>query len=125
MEKVFDTFKNKMMEKKSWATGENAQKMQSRFSHMARNLLVFILHMLDDSFDIREDKLRKKREYSLQKREEAAAKKGRSLHPQHYSLRYFYQLSCQFIRTVRNLFFDPRPIKRIIEHFRNALIAYY
>jgi len=125
IEKVFDTFKTKMKETKSWATGEIAQKMQSHFSHMARNLLVFILHLLDDLFNIKDDKLRKKREYSLRKREERSSKKGRSLHPQQYSLRYLYQLSCQFIRVVRNLFLDKRPIKRIIMHFRDALISYY
>jgi len=125
IEKMFDTFKNKLQEKKEWANGKTAQETQSRFCHMTRNLLVYIQHLLGVSFDITEKKLEKKRQGSLKKRVDKEAKKGKLLHPQCFSKRYLFQLSCQFIRAVRNLFFKEKTIMQMIRFFRGAMTAYY
>lgn len=125
IEKVFDTLKNKLQEKKAWANGEIAQEIHSRFCHLARNFLMYILHLMGHSFDITEEKLEKKRERQIKDRLEKAKKKGRSLHPQQLSKCYFFQLSCQFVRVVRNLFHRQTPVFQLLGSFREAMTGYY
>lgn len=125
IEKMFDTFKNKLQEKKAWANGATAQEIHSRFCHLARNLIVYIMHMMEHSFGITEEKLEKKREKHIQRRMEKAAERGATLHPQHLSTRYLFQLSCQFIRSVRNHFLKPKTILQLSGIFREAMTVYY
>jgi len=46
LEKAFDEFKNKLNEKKAWATGANAKTMQAQFLCITHNLLLLLDHQL-------------------------------------------------------------------------------
>ena len=123
IEKLFDTMENKLHETKAWASGRTAQVIQATCISMAHNLLVYLGGVLDRHAGITERKLEQKRQRALDNRAEAAAAKGRSLHP-FLRTSPIVQLSLQFIRTVRNLFFRTEPLRCHLPRFRKSLGVY-
>lgn len=124
IEKVFDVFKNKLHEKKAWGNGKICQQMQSNFTCLTHNLMLIFLHALKLSYGIEPVKLHRKREKALCKRQEKAAKRGGFINPILKLIRIPSQISCQFIRSLRNAI-DLR--KRLQEHlpdFKRSLEAY-
>jgi hypothetical protein len=120
IEKVFDLFKNRYCEKKSWATTQHAQVIQSTSAAAAHNILMFMKHILDIDFDIREGKLEKKRKATLKQREKVAEENGRQIHPLTYT-HPIMQLSAQFIREVEKSFRSGRPWRGLLPKFRKAM----
>lgn len=102
IEKVFDTAKNKLEEKKAWATGAVSREVQAHFLALTHNLLVMLRRDLAVSLGIREEKLEKKREKALTLRTTIAAANGQSVLPALWKLPPVVQLSAQYIRAVRN-----------------------
>src|SRR5690606_16186622 len=80
IEKLYDSFKNKLGQTKAWATTEHARSMQAHFICMAHNLLVLFAAQLERDHGIREEKIGRKRERWLAARASKAARDGRSLH---------------------------------------------
>jgi len=124
IEKVFDTFKNKLGELKAWANGETAQKIQSSLIAMTRNILFVLRELLKIDLGIKDTKLDKKREKWLKLRELIAEKNNSKIHPFHYFVRPLYQLSQQFIRTVRNVIFSGKSSQMIKNAFTKSLTTY-
>lgn len=102
IEKVFDTGKNKLQETKAWATGEVAQEIQAHFFALTHNLLVVLRAQLGQQEGIRELKVEKKRQQSLNARRVKAAAHGRVIPEHQQRLPAVVQLTAQFIRTLRN-----------------------
>ena len=102
IEKVFDTGKNKLAESKGWAVGEVAQEIRAHLFALTHNLLVLLRRHLDVSAGIREEKVVKKRQKALVKREAKAQESGRKVAGIHRLLPAVVQLTAQFIRTLRN-----------------------
>ena len=125
IEKMFDVFKNKMFEKKGWANGFVAQEIQARSCNTAHNFLQILKLIIDTLIDDdSNDKLEKKRAKYLQNRKKTAEEKGGKLLPYQKISNHLYQLSQQFIRAVRNLFFSEKPIADLLHIFRERLKFY-
>ena len=123
IEKVFDLFKNRYCEKKSWATTQHAQIIQSTSTAAAHNILMFMKHILDRDFDISEVKLEKKRQAALKKRTKVAEKNGRQIHPLTYA-HPIMQLSAQFIREIEKSFRSGKSWKALLPKFRKVMSTY-
>ena len=120
IEKTYNTCKSKLHLTKAWANGTVAQQLQSHFTAITHNLLALLLHRLSDEHDITEKKL-------VAVHEKAAAKRTKDVvsdHPFFLIARLALQLSCQFIRTVRNLLLHPRPWGDAIALFKQRLHHY-
>lgn len=79
IEKAFDEFKNKLGEKKAWATSANAKTMQAQFLCITHNLLLVLDHHLAGEHgvtNVAEDRRRAKRQEALS---EAVTAAGRIL----------------------------------------------
>ncbi len=124
IEKAYDVKKNKLNEKKAWATGEIAHEIQDLFVAITMNLLRLIQALLESEFGIREEKLEKKRAVWIKDREKKAKKKNRYLHPLVKTARHMYQLSVQFIRCVRNHFFKEKTFTELLPKFAENLQYY-
>ncbi len=124
IEKTYDVKKNKLHEKKAWATGEVAHEIQDLFVAITMNLLRLILALLESEFGIREEKLKKKRAVWIKAREKTAKKNNRYLHPLVKTARHMYQLSAQFIRCVRNHFFKEKTFSELLPKFTKNLQYY-
>ena len=124
IEKVFDVFKNKLHEGKAWGNGRTCQLMQAHFVCMTYNLILLLSDTLKQGFGIEPLKLYRKRENALAKREIEAEKQGGFINPLIRMIVIPSQISCQFIRSLRNAI-DLR--KRFREHlpdFRRTLECY-
>lgn len=100
-EKVFDQIKNKLSEKKAWATSLSAKAVQAQFIAMTHNLLLLYEQALENQHGVSnraEDERRAKRSAA-----EAAAceKAGQPLSALVVSARRATQRSVKFIRWVR------------------------
>jgi hypothetical protein len=124
LEKVYDTAKNKLQEKKAWANGPLAQQIQAHFLALSHNALILLRGKLDGRHGIREEKLEAKRAEALKRRAQAARAKGFRLHPLSCKLPAIVQLSLQFIRAVRNYIIANAPLKSVLNRFRAMLYAY-
>lgn len=120
IEKTYHTCKSKLHLTKAWANGTVAQQLQAHLTAITHNLLALLLHRLCDDHDITEKKL-------VAVHDKAAAKRTRDAVPDHpffLIARLALQLSCQFIRTVRNLILFPRPWEEAVALFRLRLHTY-
>jgi Transposase DDE domain len=120
IEKTYNTCKSKLHQTKAWANGTVAQEIQSHLTAITHNLLALLLQRLSDDHDITEKKL-------VAVHDKAAAKRTKDAvaeHPFFLIARLALQLSCQFIRTVRNLLLHPRPWKDALPLFKLRLHYY-
>jgi hypothetical protein len=124
IEKTFDTFERDLEEGKAWATGNTAQLQQAHFICMACNFLRYIAQMLDIHHGLRDEKVVRKYRQHLDKREAAAAGKGRTLSPFMDAGRRMAKLSLQYIRCFRMHFFGRSPPETYLADFGHALRAY-
>ena len=124
IEKTFDTFENDLEEDKAWATGNTAQLQQANFICMACNFLRYIAQTLDTQHGLRDEKVVRKYQQHLDKREATAAGKGRCLSPFLDAGRRMAKLSLQYIRCFRKHFFGRSPPETYLADFGSALRAY-
>lgn len=120
IEKTFNTCKSKLHLTKAWANGNNAQQIQAHFAALTHNLLALLLHRLGHHHGITELKL-------ISRHETAAG--GRAAHdifphPFHLIARLALQLSCQFIRLVRNLLRQPKHWSACLPLFKRRFAHY-
>jgi hypothetical protein len=102
---VFDEFKNKLMERKSWASSREAKCMQAQFLCLAHNLMILEeerLRVEAGVVNVAEDKRRTKR---LAKAVEIAAKAGRIFSEIQIRHQRATQRSVKFIRWLRAFLF--------------------
>lgn len=126
IEKLYDTFKNKLHETKAWANSSSAAALRPLFISMTYNLLLWLQHRLDRDFGIADEKVENKFRDHLEQREHAATNEGRQLHPLcRLTLPHrMAQMSVQFIRCVSALLHSPKPMRVLLGPFRDAQTAY-
>ncbi len=101
LEKVFDEIKNKLDERKAWATSLVAKAAQGQFVAIAHNLLLLYEDRLEREHgvtNVAEDQRRAKRQTDLQKKAQSASREIPSLL---LSPRLATQRSVKFIRWLR------------------------
>lgn len=103
IEKVFDETENKLHENKGWGTSPTAKRLQAHLIALAHNLMLLLETKVRRDHGIRDEKVEKKYEKQLCRREEVARQEGRRL-PRMIRLlrRRATQFSRQFIRWLRN-----------------------
>jgi len=124
IETVFDTAKNKLQEKKSWATGPVAQNIQTHLIALTHNLLVIFREKLNREHGIREVKIEKKRPKAIENRRKAAVKIGRIRPSFHDLLPTVVQMSAQYIRVLRHGLLSSRRWLDSLRSFRRAMEIY-
>ncbi|MBF0235311.1 MAG: transposase [Desulfamplus sp.] len=109
IEKVFDEIKNKMEEKKAWATSVTAKVMQAVFMCLAHNLMMIMEDNLKTEQGIENTIEFKRKRKRLDKAIAMAKANGVDL-PKHLrDIRRFTQRSVKFIRWLRNNIFSMSP----------------
>lgn len=102
IEKVFDQIKNKMIEKKAWATSDTAKTMQAQFICMAHNSMLFLEDQLKTEEGI-ENKIEMKRKTERFNEEIAKIQKAEGKVPVClFKLPRCTVRSIKFLRWLRN-----------------------
>ena len=124
IEKCYDTTKNKLEQRKGWATGPRAQRVQAHFTALSFNLLVLFEQRLKQEHGIEEHKVYDKRHKELARREQQAAKHGKQVHPLVRLKLRWHQQSCQFIRTLRNFILGQKSLGEALPRFKLMMAEY-
>jgi len=126
IEKLYDTFKNKLHQTKAWANSAAAAAIRPLFISMTYNLLLWLQHRLRVDFGIADEKVARKFDVHLTERTEAALAADRAVHPLHAATlpHRMAQMTAQFIRCVANHLFVPKPFRSILPAFREAQLVY-
>lgn len=124
IEKVFDEKKNKLHEKKAWATSPTARCQQAHFTALAHNLMVLLeLHLANEE-GIVDEKNETKRLERLRITIENIRQRGLKPNPLVANLSRSTQRSLQFIRWLRCHIFGETPYVKAIETLRPYMKAY-
>ena len=117
IEKVFDEFKNKLHEKKSWASSVAAKAMQANFMCLTHNLMVLYEHQLaaEGIYNEAEEKRRSQR---LEKRIEAATKMSRKIPTIISGVQRLTVRSVKFVRWLRQFMWADKPLRFMHERLR-------
>lgn len=120
IEKTYDTFKNKMNERKAWAASANAKNMQAQFICLAHNLMVLMDQNLSAEQQIKNQK-------EIQRSQQRAEIAQRSENDQGRELDSFYlnplkrsQLTLKFIRCLRHHLAADSPMQVAISSLRQV-----
>lgn len=98
---MFDVFKNKLEEKKSWATSETAKIMQTTFICLAHNLALLLSNHIEKKNGVAYEYDKKRKEKKLIQKQEKLKRIGLSF-PSTWSLCLrTSQLSIKFYRWLR------------------------
>jgi hypothetical protein len=120
IEKTYNTCKSKLHLTKAWANGTVAQELQAHFTALAHNLLSYFLYRLDSEHGITEEKL-----LVIHDKAEQVRIQNKIPYNSFYLIaRIALQLSCQFIRLVRNLLRHPIPWIDALPLFKQRLQNY-
>ena len=111
IEKVFDETKNKLAQKKSWASGETPKEMQAQFICIAHNLLVLLEAKLAQEEGITNVAEAKRKSKRLAESIAIAAKQKRQLPAGLIAIQRHTQRSLKFIRWVASHLFTDIPWK--------------
>ena len=123
IEKVFDQFKNKLMETKAWAKSLNAKCIQAQFMALAHNLALMLERKLELEEGISDTKIEKQRTRRIQKDLLKIKESGRKENPLVIRLYKHVQRSFQFIRWLRDVLLVKTPWKQAIEALRPLMTA--
>jgi hypothetical protein len=126
IEKVFDETENKFHESKGWGTSATAKRLQGHFTALAHNLMLLIEAKVRREHGIRDEKVERKFEKQLRRREVVALEKGRRL-PRMIRLlrRRATQFSFQFIRWLRNHLNLKASYEQSLPALRRAMVSYF
>jgi uncharacterized protein YdeI (YjbR/CyaY-like superfamily) len=112
LEKVYDQFKNKLNEKKSWASSVTAKAAQAVFLCLLHNLMVLFEAGLADS-GITNQAEEKRRQKVLTERTERVEKTGRKMPLIIAGFQRLTQRTLKFIRWLRSFFWQKRPLDEL------------
>jgi hypothetical protein len=118
VEKVFDEIKNKLGERKAWASSQEARTIQGRFVALTYNLVALYERRITAEHDIHnrpEDQRRAKRLSTL---EEISAVAGRAMSSLLWKGREATQRSVKFIRWLRSSLRDRLAEEAAVLHLR-------
>jgi len=124
IEKLYDSFKNKLGQIKAWGITKESRSMQAHFICMAHNLIAILIAELDRDHGIVEEKVQLKRERWLQVREGDMKRKGKTLHIFHGLIRSSSQVTLQFLRSLRNAIRAKWPFTKAMIEFRISMKSY-
>lgn len=112
IEKVFDEFKSKLLERKSWASGDTAKKLHAAFLCLAHNLMVLLETEIRDNEDIDNAVELARKEQRL----ELALKSGADFVAT--ALQRFTVRSVRFVRWLRNFAYRDAPWSEALSRLR-------
>jgi hypothetical protein len=102
VEKVFDEFKNKLGETKSWASTANAKTCQARLLCLTHNLMTLMEEQILKATGILNEAEVKRKAKTLAKREEQSKSKGGDgLTPLQKGIQRLTQRTVKFIRWLK------------------------
>lgn len=101
IEKVFDQIKNKLDEKKAWASSQTAKEIQGRLVALAHNLMLLYRHRIEDLGGVGDEAEVRRRERRRDDLKATATEAGRSVSSLAVALRGATQLSVKFVRWLR------------------------
>lgn len=120
IEKMFDEFKNKIMEKKSWASSLTAKCMQAVFLCLTHNLMILQEEILEREHDITNEAEDRRRAKRLTDEKLAITKAGRVISPLREALQRCTQRTVKFIRWLRSFLFRTAPWDRMLAALREV-----
>lgn len=106
LEKVFDQLKNKLGEKKAWASSLEARTVQARFVALTSNLLLLYERRLEKDHGVTNEAEDRRREQRMGWAERAARMAGRAISRVLLRAREATQRSVKFIRWLRGALRD-------------------
>ena len=121
---MFDEKKSKLQEKKAWATSAVSKSQQALFVCMAHNLMLLLERQLDETENLREEKVQAKRQKRLEELKLHILANGRKPNPLVIEWNRATQRSLQFIRWLRNVLFFPSSWKAEILALRPLMAKY-
>jgi len=124
IEKCFDEKKNKLQEKKAWATSDVARSQQAFFVCMAHNLMVLFERRLEREENLRDEKILAKRQKRLEQMKRTIRASGRVPNPLVVNCTRVSQRSLQFIRWLRNALAFPTSWDAEIAQLRPLMAKY-
>ena len=120
IEKVYDEFKNKFMEKKAWASSPTAKCMQAVFLCLTHNLMVLQEESLRGEHGIVNEAEDRRRAQRLAEEKEAVHQAGRVLSPLREALQRCTQRTVKFVRWLRSYLLRNVPWPQILAALRLA-----
>ncbi len=124
IEKVFDEVKNKLHEKKAWATSYTAKCQQAKFIAINHNLLLIFEHNLERDEDITDEKVKLKRQERLKDDIVNAIKAKREMSTMLKEPKRATQRSCQFLRWLRSELHLPTSWELALDELRPLMNEY-
>jgi len=124
IEKVFDQFKNKLMENRAWAKSLNAKCIQAQFMALTHNLTLLLERKIESEEGISDTKIEKKRKRRIERDRKTIQETGRkenTLVTQSYKA---VQRSFQFIRWLRDALLIQTPWRHAIDRLTPLMAAY-
>ena len=118
IEKVFDDFKNKLKETKSWAKSITAKRMQAQFTVLAYNLLLRLHKQTRDQEALTEEAVAEKSEARWLETNKIYQGLNRAIPAWLEKHRRVTQLSVKFIRWARAMFLRASSWRQSIELLR-------
>jgi len=112
IEKVFDEFKNKLHEKKSWASSPAAKSAQANFMCLTHNLMVLYEHSLQED-GIRNTAEEHRRAVRLETRTAKARHAKRPMPLIISGVQRLTQRSVKFVRWLRHLLWLNKPLAQM------------
>ena len=124
IEKVFDQFKNKLMENRAWAKSPNGKCAQAQFMALTHNLTLLLERKIEAEEGISDTKIEKKRKQRIQADRQAIQEAGRKENPLVTQPYKAVQRSFQFLRWLRNALLVQTSSRPAIEALRPLMLAY-
>lgn len=101
IEKSYDVIKNKIHEKKAWATTANAKTIQAKLITITYNLMLLFEGEIEESEGIKNEAEDKRRNARVEKLKEEVKQKGEVLPELYLKLIRVTQVSVKFVRWLR------------------------
>jgi hypothetical protein len=118
VEKIFDQIKNKMFEKKAWATSENAKQQQAGFIALAHNLMLMLESQLEQKEGIVDEVSQRKRRKRLEQDIKKAENAGRPFNHLVKTCSRITQRCVRFIRWLVSSLESRTLWRRAVEQLR-------
>jgi hypothetical protein len=103
IEKVFDEVKNKMLERKSWASSKMAKEMHANFTCLTHNLMMLLEDEIEKEDEIGNAPERKRKSERLEEAKESGAGYVATM------MQRFTVRSVKFVRWLRNFIYRDAP----------------
>jgi hypothetical protein len=124
IEKVYDEFKNHLMETKAWADSPQAKCQQANFICMTHNLLLLLEHKLEEEEEIRETKIEKKRQKRRQEEDAKIKEANRKPNPLAQRCYRCVKRTLQFLRQLRLILMFPTSWRHAVSSLRPVMEKY-